>query len=105
MLAIQKNNQTFSYNGTNYTLMRRRARTSTPSLPAASSIGIAYKDVVSSSTEGQALSFEFVYAALKSHAALEQQVEDEAVQETAGASEATGATDDAPIEHRRARRA
>ncbi len=96
MLAIQKNTPTFSYNGTNYALAQEGA-----DFYAISSggklIGIAYKDVVSSSTDGQALSFEFVYAALKSHAALEQQVEDEAAQETAGASEATGATDDAPI--------
>ena len=97
MLAIQKNTPTFSYNGTNYALAQEGA-----DFYAISSggklIGIAYKDVVSSSTDGQALSFEFVYAALKSHAALEQQVEDEAAQETAGASEATGATDDAPID-------
>ena len=93
MLAIQKNTPTFSYNGTNYALAQEGA-----DFYAISSggklIGIAYKDVVSSSTDGQALSFEFVYAALKSHAALEQQVEDEAAQETAGASEAAGATDD-----------
>ncbi len=57
-------------------------------------IGIAYKDVVSSS-DGQALSFEFVYTALKSYAALAQEVEKEAEQETAGVSEGTGATDDA----------
>ncbi len=92
MLAIQKNTPTFSYNGTNYALAQEGA-----DFYAISSggklIGIAYKDVVSSS-DGQALSFEFVYAALKSHAALEQQVEDEAAQETAGASEAAGATDD-----------
>ena len=97
MLAIQKNTPTFSYNGTNYAL----AQEGTDFYAISSGgklIGIAYKDVVSSSTDGQALSFEFVYAALKSHAALEQQVEDEAAQETAGASEATGATDDAPID-------
>ena len=96
MLAIQKNTPTFSYNGTNYALAQEGA-----DFYAISSggklIGIAYKDVVSSS-DGQALSFEFVYTALKSYAALEQELEDEAAQETAGASEATGATDDAPID-------
>ena len=92
MLAIQKNTPTFSYNGTNYALAQEGA-----DFYAISSggklIGIAYKDVVSSS-DGQALSFEFVYTALKSYAALEQELEDEAAQETAGASEAAGATDD-----------
>ena len=99
MLAIQKNTPTFSYNGTNYAL----AQEGTDFYAISSGgnlVGIAYKDVVSPSTEGQALSFEFVYAALKSHAALEQELEDEAAQETAGASEAAGATDEtsAPAE-------
>ena len=92
MLAIQKNTPTFSYNGTIYALAQEGA-----DFYAISSggklIGIAYKDVVSSS-DGQTLSFEFVYTALKSYAALEQELEDEAAQETAGASEAAGATDD-----------
>ena len=92
MLAIQKGNEAFSYNGTNSALAQEGA-----DFYAISSggklIGIAYKDVVSSS-DGQALSFEFVYTALKSYAALEQELEDEAAQETAGASEAAGATDD-----------
>ena len=96
MLAIQKNSESFSYNGTNYALAQEGSDFYSIS-SGGKLIGIAYKDVVSSS-DGQALSFEFVYAALKSHAALEQQVEDEAAQETAGASEATGATDDAPID-------
>ena len=86
MLAIQKNSESFSYNGTNYALAQEGSDFY--------SIGIAYKDVVSSS-DGQALSFEFVYTALKSYAALAQEVEEEAEQETAGVSEATGATDDA----------
>ena len=85
MLAIQKNNETFSYGGNNYTLTPEGTDFYSVS-SGGKIVGIAYKDV------------EFVYAALKSHAALEQQVEDEAAQETAGASEATGATDDAPID-------
>ena len=94
MLAIQKGSAGFSYSGNNYTLTQEG--TDFYSIASGGSIvGIAYKDIVSSSTEGQALSFEFVYAALKSHAALEQEVENEAAQETAGASEAAGATDDA----------
>ena len=94
MLAIQKGNAEFSYSGNNYTLTQEG--TDFYSIASGGSIvGIAYKDIVSSSNEGKALSFEFVYAALKSHAALEQEVENEAAQETAGASEAAGATDDA----------
>ena len=92
MLAIQKGNEAFSYNGTNYALAQEGADFYSIS-SGGKLIGIAYKDVVSSS-DGQALSFEFVYTALKSYAALEQELEDEAAQETAGASEAAGATDD-----------
>ena len=92
MLAIQKGNETFSYNGTNYALAQEGADFYSIS-SGGKLIGIAYKDVVSSS-DGQALSFEFVYTALKSYAALEQELEDEAAPETAGASEAAGATDD-----------
>ena len=92
MLAIQKNNETFSYGGNNYTLTPEGTDFYSVS-SGGKIVGIAYKDVVSSS-DGQALSFEFVYTALKSYAALEQELEDEAAQETAGASEAAGATDD-----------
>lgn len=93
MLAIQKNSESFSYNGTNYALAQEGSDFYSIS-SGGNLIGIAYKDVVSSS-DGQALSFEFVYTALKSYAALAQEVEEEAEQETAGVSEATGATDDA----------
>ncbi|MEF2950384.1 MAG: ABC transporter permease [Oscillospiraceae bacterium] len=93
MLAIQKNSESFSYNGTNYALAQEGSDFYSIS-SGGKLIGIAYKDVVSSS-DGQALSFEFVYTALKSYAALAQEVEEEAEQETAGISEATGATDDA----------
>ena len=93
MLAIQKNSESFSYNGTNYALAQEGSDFYSIS-SGGKLIGIAYKDVVSSS-DGQALSFEFVYTALKSYAALAQEVEEEAEQETAGVSETTGATDDA----------
>ena len=92
MLAIQKNSESFSYNGNNYALAQEGSDFYSIS-SGGKLIGIAYKDVVSSS-DGQALSFEFVYTALKSYAALAQEVEEEAEQETAGVSEATGATDD-----------
>ena len=96
MLAIQKSSETFSYGGNSYTLTPEGTDFYSVS-SGGKVVGIAYKDVVSSSTEGQALSFEFVYAALRSHAALEQELENEAAQETAGASEATGATAE-PVE-------
>ena len=95
MLAIQKNSESFSYNGTNYALTQEGSDFYSIS-SGGKLIGIAYKDVVSSS-DGQALSFEFVYTALKSYAALAQEVEEEAEQETAGVSEATGATDNAAV--------
>ena len=93
MLAIQKNSESFSYNGTNYALAQEGSDFYSIS-SGGKLIGIAYKDVVSSS-DGQALSFEFVYTALKSYAALAQEVEEEAEQETADVSETIGATDDA----------
>ena len=92
MLAIQKGNTAFAYNGTNYALAQEGADFYAIS-SGGKMVGIAYKDVVSSS-DGQALSFEFVYTALKSYAALEQELEAEAAQETASASEAAGATDE-----------
>ena len=94
MLAIQKGSAEFSYSGNSYTLTPEGTDFYSVASGGAT-IGIAYKDIVSSSTEGQALSFDFVYAALKSYAALEEAAADEAAQETAGASEASGATDDA----------
>lgn len=66
MLAIQKNSESFSYNGNNYALAQDGSDFYSIS-SGGKLIGIAYKDVVSSS-DGQALSFEFVYTALKSYA-------------------------------------
>ena len=72
MLAIQKNSESFSYNGTNYALAQEGS------------------DFYSISSGGK-----LIGTALTSYAALAQEVEEEAEQETAGVSEATGATDDA----------
>ena len=76
MLAIQKNSETFSYSGTDYTLTPE-GKDFYSIATGGAMIGIAYKDVVSPSNEGDALSFEFIYAALKSYAALEQEAEGE----------------------------
>ena len=76
MLAIQKNSETFSYSGTDYTLTPE-GKDFYSIATGGAMIGIAYKDVVSPSNEGDALSFEFIYAALKSYAALEQETEGE----------------------------
>ena len=76
MLAIQKSSETFSYSGTDYTLTPE-GKDFYSIATGGAMIGIAYKDVVSPSNEGDALSFEFIYAALKSYAALEQETEGE----------------------------
>ena len=76
MLAIQKSSETFSYSGTDYTLTPE-GKDFYSIASGGAMIGIAYKDVVSPSNEGDALSFEFIYAALKSYAALEQETEGE----------------------------
>ena len=74
MLAIQKSSETFSYSGTDYTLTPE-GKDFYSIASGGAMIGIAYKDVVSPSNEGDALSFEFIYAALKSYAALEEEGE------------------------------
>lgn len=76
MLAIQKSSETFSYSGTDYTLTPE-GKDFYSIATGGAMIGIAYKDVVSPSNEGDALSFEFIYAALKSYAALEEEAEGE----------------------------
>ena len=76
MLAIQKSSETFSYSGTDYTLTPE-GKDFYSIASGGAMIGIAYKDVVSPSNEGDALSFEFIYAALKSYAALEEKAEGE----------------------------
>ena len=72
MLAIQKGLTGFSYGGNHYTMTQEGA-----DFYAVSSgdtvVGIAYKDIVNSSLDGQKLDFDFVYAALKAYAARVQE--------------------------------
>ena len=72
MLAIQKGLAGFSYGGNHYTMTQEGE-----DFYAISSgdtvVGIAYKDIVNSSLDGQKLDFDFVYAALKAYAARVQE--------------------------------
>ena len=72
MLAIQKGLTGFSYGGNHYTMTQEGE-----DFYAVSSgdtvVGIAYKDIVNSSLDGQKLDFDFVYAALKAYAARVQE--------------------------------
>ena len=68
VLAIQKGEASFSYSGNNYTVAQEGEDFYSVSCGGAM-VGIAYKDVVSSSVEGQKLDFDFVFAALKAHVA------------------------------------
>ena len=72
MLAIQKGLTGFSYGGNHYTMTQEGE-----DFYAISSgdtvVGIAYKDIVNSSLDGQKLDFDFVYAALKAYAARVQE--------------------------------
>ena len=74
VLAIQKGEASFSYGGNNYTVAQEGEDFYSASCGGAM-VGIAYKDVVNSSVEGQKLDFDFVFAALKAHAA-QVEVED-----------------------------
>ncbi len=87
MLAIQKQLSSFTYGGNTYSMTQEGEDFYSVSC-GGRLVGIAYKDVVSPSAEGSKLDFDFVYAALKAYAA---QVQEEAGEETAGASEAVTA--------------
>ena len=66
MLALINNTDTFTYKEINYTVTTEGADFYSVSSDGAI-VGIAYKDVVSSSVQGQTLSFDFVYAALRAY--------------------------------------
>ena len=68
VLAIQKGEASFSYGGNNYTVAQE-GEDFYSAFCGGAMVGIAYKDVVNSSVEGQKLDFDFVFAALKAHAA------------------------------------
>ena len=94
VLAIQKGDSTFSYSNNSYTVKQEGEDFYSISC-GGSMIGLAFKDVVNSSVEGQKLDFDFVYAALKAHVApvvTEELIVDPPAAETAGSAEVPAET-------------
>ena len=67
MLAVQTNKDSFSYKGVNYTVTQEGPDFYAVGIQGGPNIGIAYKDVVSSSHEGEKLPYALQYAALKAY--------------------------------------
>ncbi|MCQ2439885.1 MAG: ABC transporter permease [Oscillospiraceae bacterium] len=76
MLAIQKGSRSFTYKDITYLLQQEGEDFYTVSLNG-EVIGLACKDIVTSSVEGQKLSFDFIFAALKAYSAAEESFEAE----------------------------
>ena len=100
VLAIQKDSGGFTYGGNSYTVTQEGEDFYSISSGGAI-VGIAYKDVVNSSVEGQKLDFDFVFAALKAHVApvvTEDLIVDPPAGETADPAEVPAETPAAPAE-------
>ena len=83
ILAIQKQSETFSYRDTDYSLKSEGNDLYSLSVAGESApIGIAFKDIVSPSTAGEDLSFDFRFAALRAAAAGESAFSAEGVDYT-----------------------
>ncbi len=67
VLAVTTSKDVVTYREVNYHVTQEGRDFYSVSLDDGTVIGIAYKDVVSSSVEGQKLGFDFVYAALKAY--------------------------------------
>ena len=67
VLAVQTNTDSFSYKGVNYTVTQEGPDFYAVGIQGGPNIGIAYKDVVSSSHEGEKLPYALQYAALKAY--------------------------------------
>ena len=67
VLAVQTNKDSFSYKGVNYTVTQEGPDFYAVGIQGGPNIGIAYKDVVSSSHEGEKLPYALQYAALKAY--------------------------------------
>ena len=65
ILALQKGNEAFSYRDINYTVTTEGEDFVSVALEDGTMIGIAYKDIISSSNEGTKLPFTLQYDALK----------------------------------------
>lgn len=68
LLAIQKGSEEFAYRGISYTVASE-GKDFYSIAQNGELIGIAYKDIVNPPVQGQTLSFDFTYAALKAYAA------------------------------------
>ncbi len=67
VLGITTHKETVTYRNVNYHITTEGDEFYSVSLDDGTVIGIAYKDVVSSSVAGESLSFDFVYSALKAY--------------------------------------
>ena len=67
VLAYQKHNDSFSYRDIDYTVTEEGEDFYSVALADGTVIGIAYKDIVSSSVEGEKLTFDFQYHALSAY--------------------------------------
>ena len=67
VLATQKGSDSFSYRGTEYQLVEEGTDFYRVTLADGTTLGIAYKDVVASSVEGQTLPYEVQYGILKAY--------------------------------------
>ena len=67
VLAVQTNKDSFSYKGINYTVTQEGPDFYAVGIQGGPNIGIAYKDVVSTSNEGEKLPYTLQYAALKAY--------------------------------------
>ena len=67
VLAVTTHKDVVTYRDVNYHVTEEGENFYSVSLDDGTLIGIGYKDVVTSSVEGQKLSFDFVYAALKAY--------------------------------------
>ena len=67
VLAVQTNKDGFSYKNVNYTVTEEGSDFYSVSIRGGANIGIAYKDVVSSSTEGEKVPYALQFAALKAY--------------------------------------
>ena len=67
VLALQQNKTEFTYRDVTYTVTEEGKDFYSVALKDGAMIGIAYKDIVSSSVQGQAIDFDLQFAALKAY--------------------------------------
>ncbi len=67
VLAMQKNMDTFTYRDAEYNLIREGEDFFRVTMADGTEMGLAYKDIVSNSVDNTALSYDFIYNALKAY--------------------------------------